>query len=64
LVEVAGGEFEHFGYRLQVPMGVRRVHVPEVGRESRQLAADVRVGVVPVDQGADRERVPVMRNSA
>jgi hypothetical protein len=45
-------------------MGVRRVHVPEVGRESRQLAADVRVGVVPVDQGADRERVPVMRNSA
>ena len=39
-------------------MGVRWVHVPEVGREPGQLAADVRVGVVPVDQRADRKSVP------
>jgi hypothetical protein len=56
-VQALGDEREQLGYCLQVPLRVRRVAMTEIGGEQRQLAIDLGVGLVPVKQRADSERM-------
>ncbi|MGH3897152.1 MAG: hypothetical protein ACRDTA_02650 [Pseudonocardiaceae bacterium] len=63
-VEALRGFGEQLRCGVQVPVGVGRFDVPEVGREQREPGRDVAAIAVPVQQGRDRETVALMRNSS
>ena len=53
-----GGVGHELGGRGQIPVGVGRVGVPEVGRQHRHPRRDVEAVAIPAQQRVDRERVP------
>ncbi len=57
-LEADGCEGKQLGGRRQVPVGVGRVDVAEVGRQRREAGLDVDAVPVPADQGRYGEAVP------
>ena len=57
VLETLGGQAEQLGRGRQVPVGVGRMDVAQVGRELREPGLDVEAVSIPADQGSHGETV-------
>ena len=47
-----GSQLKEFGHGFQVPKGIARVDVPQIGGQLGEFSFDIEPGAIPVDQGA------------
>jgi hypothetical protein len=52
-----GSQLKEFGHGFQVPKGIARVDVPQIGGQLGEFSFDIEPGAIPVDQGAGGKSV-------
>jgi hypothetical protein len=59
-----GSQLKEFGHGFQVPKGIARVDVPQIGGQLGEFSFDIEPGAIPADQGAGGKSVTIMPSSA